>query len=259
MAQLNSELYVNGVNLYQQYGYKSVSITTSAERVFGAQRSVTVESRSSGVLTSYQVNKSRPSFTVELVKINKDTLKTEPISANDLRDLSRLLFKNRICKLQERNIVYYGWFIKGQNWFNSANHGYLTLEFELAHPYCYSPIQTEHFWVSKSKRFALTNVATADELVFPRIRIIGVQNGDVKITNVTNNNVITVKSVKKDEDIIIEGETREIYSQTTPTENMFDRLEYTKDYLYLNYGENQVIVEGDCQIEFLYQCPMLIV
>ena len=259
MAQLNSELYVNGVNLYQAYGFKSVLITANDTRFFGSERSVSVNSMSNGIPTSYTISKSRPKLTIELVKINKETRRTEKITKNDLRDLSYILFKNNICALQERNIVYYGWFVKGSNWFNPADHGYFTLEYELASPYCYSPIQTESFLIQDKKIFPLRNVATADEDVYSRIRVIGMTDGDVVITNATNNNTLTIKGVKKGEEIIVEGETREIYSVTNPSENMFKRLEYTKDYLFLNYGENEMLVTGNCQIEFMYQCPMIIV
>lgn len=259
MAQLNSELYVNGVNVWQAYGYKSVLITASDKRLFGSERSVNVNSMSNGTLTSYIISKSRPKLTIELIKIDDKTRNPLPITKNDLRDLSMLLFKNDICVLQERNIVYYGWFIKGSNWFNAANQGYLVLEYELASPYCYSPVQTESFLIQDKKIFPLRNVATADEDVYSRIRVIGMADGDVVITNATNNNTLTIKGVKKGEEIIVEGETREIYSVTNPSENMFKRLEYTKDYLFLNYGENEMLVTGNCQIEFMYQCPMIIV
>lgn len=259
MAQLNSELYVNGVNVWQAYGYKSVLITASDKRLFGSERSVNVNSMSNGTLTSYIISKSRPKLTIELIKIDDKTRNPLPITKNDLRDLSMLLFKNDICVLQERNIVYYGWFIKGSNWFNAANQGYLVLEYELASPYCYSPVQTESFLIQDKKIFPLRNVATADEDVYSRIRVIGMADGDVVITNATNNNTLTIKGVKKGEEIIVEGETREIYSVTNPSENMFKRLEYTKDYLFLNYGENEMLVAGNCQIEFMYQCPMIIV
>lgn len=260
MAQLNSELMVDGLNLYQYLGFKSVLITADESRTFGSERSVSVNARSNGIVTSYSISKSRPKLTIELVKIDKETRRPAKITYKDLSDLAMALFKNKICVLQERNIVYYGWFVKGQNWFNAADQGYITLEYELASPYCYSPVQTESFLIQNTKRFPLRNVATADEKVYSRIRIIGMTlAGDVKITNRTNNNVITVKNVKVGEEIVIEGETREIYSITNKSENMFPRLEYTKDYLFLNYGENEIVVEGNCQIEFMYQCPMLIV
>lgn len=262
MAQLNSELMINGNNVYQMYGYKSVLIAADEKRLFGSQRSVSVNSASNGRMTSYEISKNRPKITIELIKINKQTRMPEPITHKDLRDLSMLLFKNNVSIVQERNAVYYGWFVNGSSWFNGADQGYLTLEFELASPYCYSPVQTEAFLIQtgNSKVFPLRNVATADEPVYSKIRIIGFQkDGDVKITNRTNNNVITVKNVKHNEEIILEGETREIYSVTNPNENMIPRLEYSKDYLLLNYGENEILVEGDCQIEFEFQCPMLIV
>ena len=82
---------------------------------------------------------------------------------------------------------------------------------------------------------------------------------DVKIKNLTNNNTITIKAVKENEEIVLDGETREVFSLTNKSENMFSRLEYTKDFLYLEYAENHIVVEGNCQIEFQYQCPMLIV
>ena len=52
MAQLNSELIINGVNIFQAYGYKSVLITSDATRLFGAQRSIEVDSMSNGTLSS---------------------------------------------------------------------------------------------------------------------------------------------------------------------------------------------------------------
>ena len=259
MAQFNSELMINNCNIYQMYGYKSVLITGSEERVFGADRSISVESKNNGLPTSFTITKNRQSIKIELIKIDTETKKLKPISANDLRDLSRLMFKNKICMLQERNIVYFGFFTNGTNYFNTANQGYITLTFELVSPYCYSPIQTEHFWIVTKKEFALRNVATADEMVYPRVKIIGEKNGDVKIKNLTNNNTITIKAVKENEEIVLDGETREIFSLTNKSENMFSRLEYTKDFLYLEYAENHIVVEGNCQIEFQYQCPMLIV
>lgn len=260
MAQLNDELLINGLNVYQVYGYKSVLINGDQKRIFGMQRSVNVNSMSNGRMTSYEITKNRPKITIELIKINKKTRMPENITHKDLRDLSMLLFKNDVTIVQERNAVYYGWMVNGNNWFNAADQGYLTLEFELASPYCYSPIQTEAFLIQENKVFPLRNVATADEPVYSRIRIIGFgKDGDVKITNRTTNNVITVKSVKVNEEIILEGETKEIYSVTNPNENMIPRLEYTKDYLLLPYGESEIYVEGNCQIEFEFQCPMLIV
>jgi hypothetical protein len=262
MAQLNDELMINGNNVYQVYGYKSVLITADEKRVFGSQRSVSVNSMFNGRMTSYEVGKNRPKITIELIKMKKGTRTPEPITHKDLRDLSMLLFRNDVTIVQERNAVYYGWFVNGTTWFNGADQGYLTLEFELASPYAYSPVQTEAFLIQtdNSKLFPLRNVATADEPVYSRIRIIGFQKtGDVKITNRTTNNVITIKNVKHNEEIILEGETREIYSVTNPNENMIPRLEYTNDYLFLKYGENEIFVEGDCQIEFEFQCPMLIV
>lgn len=259
MAQLNSELIINGVNIFQAYGYKSVLITSDATRLFGAQRSIEVDSMSNGTLSSYKITKNRPKITIELIKMKENSRTPGMITHKDLGDLSRLLFKNNICIIQERNAVYYGWLTNGSNWFNSANQGYFVLEFELASPYCYSPIQTESFYVNKTKSFTLRNVATADEPVYARIKIIGRGNGHVKITNHSDNNVITVKNVKKDEEIIIEGETREIYSITDSNENMVKRLEYTKDYLILKYAENNLTVEGECLIEIMFQCPMIIV
>ena len=40
MAQLNDELMINGNNVYQVYGYKSVLITSDEKRIFGMRKGV---------------------------------------------------------------------------------------------------------------------------------------------------------------------------------------------------------------------------
>lgn len=259
MAQLNSDLIINGVNLCESYGFKSVVVKNNDSRIFGAERSINVESKLNGMPTFCTITKSRPKIKIELLKINETNRTPQKITHKDLVSLSRLLFKNDICIIQDKEIIYYGVFTSGQSWVNTANCGYLTLEFEMVSPYCYTPIHVENIRVRGEKSFKVQNISTADEIVYPRIRIIGNNSGNVTIKNNTVNNSVTVTDVKKDEDIVIEGDTKEVYSQTNKKENMLKRYDYTKDYIYLVYGQNSITINGDCDVELSFQCPMLII
>lgn len=252
----NSKIMFNGCDLKDMLGLEPAVITGDSDSIFGTSRSIDAEMNRNKI-TSYSIENDRPSITLELIK--RSGVNVLPITDIELDNISRILFTKDMGILQDGDRLYYGWFVEGSSFRNLAKQGYITLKFELASPYVYTSIYTDAIVVSNTKTIELQNVSTSNERLYMDIELVASAAGNVTITNLLNGNEVKVTGLLNGEHIVIDGESREIYSKTDKGKNMFTKLSYSKDFPYLEYGTNRIKVDGNCEIQFKYQCQKHII
>lgn len=179
------------------------------------------------------------------------------ITEDDLFELNRILFaKDDIGVLESNGKVYYGHFIGDSSiWMNSAKQGYITLSYELASPYCYSPIMLNPVRISESKRIEIFNKSNASEKMYCDIEFeLLDDSSSINITNLTTGQVLEINNLELNEKATIFGDSREIISKVDDTRNLFKLSSRNFKALELIYGKNiYEIKSSSAKIKIVYQ------
>lgn len=259
MAQLYGKIRYNG---YLLNDYEVVSVGGDNTRKFGINVSTEYEDGIGDIQLFIKKKKERQSFEIQLFKCDK-LGNPLPITDKELGELSRVLFaKNDVGILENNGIIYYGCFVgEGTQWRNSANHGYVTLNYELASPVCYSPIMLNPIRVQENKTIEIYNKSNASECIYCDIEFYLLGNtSSITIKNLTNGEVLEINRMELNEKGIIYGDTREIVSSIDNSRNLFELSNRKFKALELRYGRNLFKIEAtDCKVKIIYQNELTLI
>lgn len=258
MTQFDNEIIIfNGCNLTEMLGFNSYSIKNTSDKLYGITRSIETQDSINGSIYMTGFKNSRATLDVELARVDKYGNTTE-ITDGDMDELARILFCAEDGILEVNGLVYYGSFIDGTSWRNGANHGYVCLKFEMLSPYAYSPILNNYNEIVNEEIIEIYNYSNAEEYTY--LDLIVVQGGIVPITinNLSIGESVKINNLAKDEEVEIHSETKDIFSKTYPTKNVFKDFEYTRYFPRLRYGKNRIKVTGNCTIIFKHQEKMFV-
>lgn len=137
-----------------------------------------------------------------------------------------------------------------------ANGGILTVEFSTNSPYGWSIPSKEKFNISGTQTIDVVSRSNAVKYYSPYMEIKKIGNsGKISITNsTTGDKSIEIVDMYLDETIILDNGW-ELVSSDKPMATLHDRFNY--EWLRLRKGSNQIKVEGDCEITFTHQYPVV--
>lgn len=137
---------------------------------------------------------------------------------------------------------------------NGLKQGYLNLTMRCDSPYAYSPFITSSLYTYTSNAVGqYINITNGgDTIIYPEISLKKLTgSGDVKIKNVTNNNEeFKFTGLALNEDLYIDNENRNIETSLSGT-NRYNA--FNGNYLKLLKGDNQLMIIGDCSVQFKYE------
>lgn len=219
---------------------------------FGANRSINEEEGVSDIPVFYGVKSECPTLEISISKVNNGEI--SPFTDDDLRELSRILFKNEYKPLILGGLIYYCIFIKGEMWRAGSGEGVISLNLRLNAPYAYSPIMHNPIRVVNSKTIEVYNKSTVCEDIYPDIEfLLGGESTSITITNLITGQVVNFSGLDKEEWVYVYNDgLKQIVSKKTPTKNIFKL--FNKEWLRLVYGKNVIKVECEnCKFNLLWQ------
>lgn len=254
IPQLYGKIRYNGKLLNE---WEVVSVGNSDnDRKFGISTSIEREDSIGVVPLFIKRNKDLPPIDIQLFKCDYmgNGLK---ITEDDLFELNRILFaKDDIGVLENNGKVYYGHFVGDSSiWMNSAKQGYITLSYELASPYCYSPIMLNPVRISESKRLEIFNKSNASEKMYCDIEFELLDDSSfINITNLTTGEMLEINNLELKEKATILGDSREIISKVDDTRNLFKLSNRNFKSLELVYGKNIYEINSkSAKVKIVYQ------
>lgn len=249
---------VDGWNMTMWYNLYIV--TEEEDESYQVGHSRTIQNLGSKKSPIYKIDNTDSNvFSIQIVKmIGNEVVK---IDDNLMKEINRILFKNDIVTLEINGFNYYGAFNEG-----SVNNKILNIHFESASAYRYSlPINGIYRCVLNSfnnykKVIEINNNTNTGEAIPVNIEILALK--DCKSLTIKNGSDFqTINDIKKDDYIVIDSESREIFNKNNDNENVYKRYSYS-DYLTVKYGKKQIEILGtaetDIKILFKYQIPVLI-
>lgn len=251
MPQLYGKIKFNGRLLDK---YEVVSVETSSERKLGLNTSIEYEDGIGNVPLFVKRKKDIHTIPIQLSKCdNRGNLLK--ITDDDICELSRLLYsKDDIGILECNGLVYYGHFVGlGSGHYYESGVGYITLNYQLSSPYCYSSVMLDTIHVKNEKYFEIYNKSNASESIFADLEIEMVEGTSFKILNLTNGEEFSIEDIESNEQFTIYGDSREIVSKNSD-KNMFKLCNRKFKALNLVYGRNMFkIISNDCKVKMIYQ------
>lgn len=256
MTQFDSmDIFVDGYDLSQRLGFNSYTIKNSSDRLFGINRSLEVEDSLNNEVYLTRFNNTRPTLDIEMARVD-NWGNPIPIKDRDLDELARILFKNKKTDLQCDGLLYYGVFVDGTSWRNTANLGFVMLKYELLSPYAYTNIRSDEKKVIGERIIEITNKSNIDDYCYLDVEIKQLGITPIEITNLTTGEKITINGMQLNEEVRILSEYKEIFSTTNPDKNMYANIVYDKYFIRMKYGKNRIKVTGNCLIYFRHQAKM---
>lgn len=246
MTQLaGRRIIFNGYDLTSRFGVTSVTIKEGNERIIGVSRTTVRDDLNTVVGT----NEGVTSLTVELLKTKGRSSIPVPFERWELDGLLRILFVDGVSKLENDGKIYYGTFVN-----NGSSEYYndvcaLQLEFELASPYAYVDGIVYKKQINGMKELSLMNLSSADKDIFIDIEIMNKSDSDGTFTieNPIVKKTFKINQINSGEMVKIMGDTREIYSETTPDKNFYPYIE--GDFINLIYGKNNIKITTNTLME----------
>lgn len=182
----------------------------------------------------------------------------QPISDQELSEYIRIFTNdNKISLFQSKDnsgLCYYGIFTKSTKYFrNGANQGYFTLDFEMIQPWASSNINVTSKTVIGSRTVDLYNKTNIGKEVYVDIEVELINNNtSLEIANLTTGEITKVTGLLPNEKFKILGDcTHQIISITDKKRVLYGN--FNKVFLRLVYGSNNILVKGDCKINFISQ------
>lgn len=256
MLQLRNSLYFNfnGIDS-KRYGWMVCNVSNDTTFNLGFQRSTNKEETNNGRLFRGVVDSDIP-FEITLVKIGSDG-EIAKITENDLFELNRWLFVNEPRSLVVRDRKYKGCFTKCTGWTNGDNYGYVTFEFE-CDGYMYSNDINYNVYIDKSKSIEIKSKTNVNgELTKPIIYFTLIEGSNLKITNMTNGEVLELTKLNTGDTYSIFNKQRQMVNISNPSDFMI-YANSNKKYISYVYGINRIKIEtdGKCKIMFNHENKM---
>lgn len=239
--------------------YEIVSVGKSDPNVFAANRSmVTEDSIGIPLFTEFKYETATLSF--DLIKVDKNR-NALPFTKGEIHDLQRKLYsKNEVGILQVKekdSIVFYGAFVGNPTENFLGGTQYISLEFQLISPYCYSSVINDYYRVVNSKTIDIYNKSSANERIVPDIEIEMLDGNEIEIINVNTGEKTSIRNMENNENIYIYGKSVEFVSKVDNNRNIF-KLSSKKVIDFL-YGKNTIKINvKDARVRFIYQYELLL-
>ena len=249
----------NGINS-TRFGLYLCSTDTNMEREFGFNKSIEKVTDVNGYSVISSVSKNTQTYSIQLARLDNYG-NPMPISDSELRMISRWLFRDDnygYLMIETRNgefVEYYGAFVSGTIWQNSARQGYITVDFEMGSPYGILKYQDYECDVQGEKTIMIESRHDYGE--FNPIDIeVEVLGSDLTITNETTNQTIVLSRIDNScRKLKIYNENiRHIVNIGNPTMNV--KPKFNNVYMDLAFGDNVIKIVGDCHIKFINKPKM---
>ena len=180
---------------------------------------------------------------------------------NKIREIKRWLctpeFYQPLYFSHDINRIYYALLADDSSLIhNGLSQGYVEMYFHTNSPFAYSPVYiSETFNSNGNLTFQMVN--DGDLIIYPEIFIskpIASSKQDITIHNQTNNKSITFWDVLAGENIYLNMENKYIETNISETKR-YDN--YDGFFWGLEYGINNIHINGNVDIYFKYQCKFL--
>lgn len=195
----------NGMDLYQRYRLKCVSLDTNKEQDFGI-------SRTNNFNNNKYVGSDDNIFnvTITFAKVDTNNIPLK-MSENEIEEYKKLFFKKDINIVEYDDKVYY---LLSNNAKINKEFSYITVDFKSASPYAYTPIMNEFITTNHFKEFRVNNIGITDTYadciveIFDNVDRVR-DSANVKLSNVTTGKDIEF-TIKLGETIELLGEEHEV-------------------------------------------------
>lgn len=237
----------------QDFGIVSVNISSGMpEEPFMANRVINeVKIRGKDKPIFSTVTHDPLSFTLTFAFMNG-------FDSDALRKVTRWLSVSYFKPLQfsdNLDRVYYAMPSAESVLVHSAGQGYITLTMRCDSPYSYSPTFLSPIYDLSSNSASGTQIQlvnNGDVSIYPEIYIDKVGNGNVSITNLSNNgNVFAYTGLVNGENVFTNCETELIISDLIPTTYRYSV--FNNGFLQIIYGTNNLLILGNAKIRFKYR------
>lgn len=234
----------NGLDLYQRYRLKCVSLETNKEQNFGI-------ARTNNFNNNKYVGSDDDVFnvTITFAKVNINNVPIK-MSENEIEEYKKLFFEKDINIVQYNGKVYY---LLSSNGKINKSFNYITVDFESASPYAYTPIIEEFITTDRFKEFRVNNVGITDTYADCAIEIFDNwrrtrDSANVKLSNLTTGKSIEF-TIKLGETIELLGENHEVIGKDDLVLN---------DVLELKTGINRFRITTDefINLRLNWQCEL---
>lgn len=234
--------------------YEIVSVDKSEPNKFGVSRSLELD-ESLDIPLFINFKNSLQTISFDLIKVddNRNLLK---ITEKDRFELQRRLFgKNGYSVLQlkeKNNLLFYGAFVGDSTETYMGGMSYISLEFKLASPYCYSSIITDYYQVIGDKTIEIYNKSNGREELDIDLDIEMIEGNNIEIINTTNGSKVALSNMEVNEKLSVYGDTKEFLSKVDDARNLYKLS--SKSNIKLKYGRNVIKINtSKAKVKFIYQ------
>ena len=235
---------------------------------FAGGKNLKIESRRNKVNPYfYGVEKSVLEFSLQLTLLDEN-LQPKEWTAAERMVVAKWLFHDTYKAFQtadDLGKVYYGIFTKDSNIATVNGTGYLEVNFQ-TNSYCaWSPVTYSTFdlWnnTETGTIIEVENLSNVNNIYLPKIEI-EMKHSDlesdltVQLINLSNNNLdFSFTGLYYDEIISVDNENKIILTSYPVHINPYEL--FSKNWMKLVYGVNQIQVFGKCKITFECQFPLI--
>lgn len=239
--------------------YEIVSVEKSEPNIFAAKRSMVTDDNI-GIPLFTEFKYETATFSFDLIKVDKNR-NALPFTKGEIHDLQRKLYSKKeigILQVKEKDsIVFYGAFVGNPTENFLGGTQYISLEFQLISPYCYSSVITNPCRVLDTKTIEIYNKSIANERIKPNIEIEMEKGNDIEIINMTTGEKTIINDMQDSEKLTIYGESIEFTSQVDESRNIFKLS--SKNVIDFVYGKNVIKINAkDAKVKFIYQYELLL-
>lgn len=256
---LNTNFIFAGENSEQAYGLKLVRMSGGmVEQVFSGSQKILEDNASNwGKPTFYGVSRDPLSFHITLAKAGEWTFE-------ERRAVAYWLVRDEYEDFRPEDFPIVMKVIStGQpRFYNNGNdEGYLTMDFRCDGPNVYTPEYTSgdidlSTNPPEGTTYSLSNDSNIRKPYYPEIEI-SVQSGETQfsIENLSNGSKIEMTGLSGVETIYIDGSNKVILSDlnNNRVSNLTDL-----EFLYLTYGNNNLLIKGAVVLNFRWQYPIIL-
>lgn len=229
------------------YSLKIYSLQNSFNKYYGLNRDVNMTE--SGYRKIYKGVKNK-NITIPLIIAKTDMLDIPlSITRDEEIEITRWLFKRspKALTFDGTNKNYYGVFsANDDSWFNSNNHGYISLDFILTGDgTAYDSINTTYKYLNnESTIITLENMCDINEQVFLDIHITCYsENGVISIKNLLTGQEVVLNGLTINNSYSIYGERRFVINNTNSKEDAYSKV-IKPTWIELLYGLNDIEIKA---------------
>ena len=178
-----------------------------------------------------------------------------------LRSVKRWLTQDSYCTMSFESLpdyIFYCILTDSTPLLHNGTQGYINCQFRCSDPYIYSPTYLGTLYDLSSNPTNGTNITfsnNGDIPIQPQLSLLKVGNGDISIQNLSNGGAeFKLTSLTDNEDLFIDNENEEITSSIPDTYRLNN---LTGDFITMIWGINNLLVKGNCKLQFRYQFKLL--